>query len=127
MKKKFIGRFCFDGMLLCVYAVEGCEAKAIYGWRKHGYGEMHIGMDDTWPKVVQAAMHEVLETAFFCAKTQYNPGRILTRDAGDRYMYFMNHFQFGEAAQIAGDVWCYLFPMLDIFWKKWNKKKGGKR
>ena len=96
-------------------------------WTKTGYGIIRIGESGgSWPQVVQALIHEVIEFSMHLCGVAYrvtNVGRLHT-DCTSTYRFLMSHEQFSQVAQESGDALCYMLPDLA---KVWNQLHRGRK
>ena len=88
----------------CVTAVVGC-------------------LDKCWAQLVRALLHELVEYSAVLHKAHYHPSGILLPVPVDSYIMVLDHPQFTQVINEAGDALAYALPDMEKAWKKWKKEK----
>ena len=128
--RRRLGRcIMFDNLVSVYVDSENRDGYGEMGWPEKegdGYPTITIGLKEKlWAKVVEIAMHEVMEMCWLLGGHQWQPHRGLRNFSSGRFLFIADHNQFTEVVHNAADVMTYLMPELNKAWKK--SKKGRKR
>lgn len=122
----FLGRYVMHDAMILVYGDPKTNQGTIaFGWqKKNAFIQMLIGLNESWPRVVSVALHEIVELSMRLSKATYQPHHSAMRlDYPSTFRFFFDHDQWTRIADHGGDMLTYLLPGLEVLWKKCQKAK----